>query len=157
MAKKFRGVIRAFAACLLFASSVDASQVRLAWDASKDADVAGYKLSYGVQSGHFTASIDAHSQTEIAVTGLTPGTYYFIVQAYATDGEMSDPSSEVRVVIEAVPPLTDFSSDGTDDLLWWNSDTHQLVFWQMNGTALVTARTMRHSRTATGGSRLLRT
>jgi hypothetical protein len=76
-------------------SSTSPSSLTVAWDPSTDPSVAGYLISYGTQSGSYTASVDAGLQTQRSVTGLSASTiYYFVVQAYTADRTMSAPSAE---------------------------------------------------------------
>jgi len=59
------------ASILLFPppSKVYAAQVTLAWDASTDPAVVGYKIHYGTASGNYSALVDVGSRT----TCLKPG------------------------------------------------------------------------------------
>src|SRR5689334_17386917 len=64
------------------ASALQAATVQ--WDANPEPDIAGYKLSYGTQTGVYTTAIDVGNVTTYSVT-LTPGTrYFFVLQAYNT-------------------------------------------------------------------------
>lgn len=86
---------------LLLSSTVQAADLSLAWDANPEADIAGYKLHYGSQSGAYAAVIDVGASTTCTVSGLTEGqNYYFAVQAYNTKGLLSPLSSEVT----GIPP-----------------------------------------------------
>src|SRR5690348_9636648 len=69
---------------LFIGSSAQTSPgVTLAWDASSNADVAGYVLHYGNASGSYPNAIDVGDQTTATVSNLTPGqTFYFVVTAY---------------------------------------------------------------------------
>ena len=64
---------------LCFQLPVRADQsAMLAWDATGDPLVAGYRIYYGGISRTYTNSIDLGNVTEAVVTGLSPGvTYYF--------------------------------------------------------------------------------
>jgi hypothetical protein len=84
-----------FAACI----EADAATLRVAWDASSDPAVAGYKVSMGTRSGVYTVIVDAGTQTTEQFNNLTAGaTYYFVVQAYDRLGNLSPPSAEVAGV-----------------------------------------------------------
>jgi hypothetical protein len=90
------------AACLpalLIGASPEASlaaQVSLAWNASADAGLAGYKLHYGTASRSYTAYSDAGKATSLTVTGLQDATaYYFAATAYDSAGMESSYSTEV--------------------------------------------------------------
>src|SRR5688500_4629871 len=75
------------------------------WDANTEADLAGYKLSYGTQSGVHTVVLDVGRVTTYQFFP-PPGRYYVVVQAYNTAGDLSAKSAEVVVVIptSTTPP-----------------------------------------------------
>lgn len=70
--------------------------VTLAWDASPDTNVSGYYLCFGTNSASYflTNTTDSLTCTN-NVTNLSLGTWYFAVQAYSSDGLVSDFSNEV--------------------------------------------------------------
>jgi len=79
--------------------------------------VAGFVVSYGIESGVYTQSIDAGAATEQQIDGLLADvTYYFVVRAYDTEGVMSDPSKEISGRVPVVniicPAPIGTSSDG---------------------------------------------
>src|SRR5947209_1310473 len=77
------------------ASTLRAATVTAMWDPNTESDLAGYKLSYGLQSGVYTTTIDVGNVTSWPLT-LTDGLrYYFAVQAYNTSGAISPFSAEV--------------------------------------------------------------
>src|SRR4051794_20168381 len=86
------------------AASALPATVTAIWDANTESNLAGYKLSYGTQSGIYTTTIDVGKVTSYAVS-LNPGTYYFAVQAYNTNGLISAYSTEVAATIGA-PAIT---------------------------------------------------
>ncbi len=88
----------------------------LTWDAPTTnvdgtplTDLAGYKVYYGTPSHNYTSVVNVgmascqttNGKTECTYTveGLTPGTYYFAVTAYDTEGDMSVYSNEVSKTI----------------------------------------------------------
>ncbi len=76
-----------------------AAQIKLAWDANTESDLAGYKVYYGTASRSYGSSVDVGNVTSYALTGLTQGeTYYISVTAYNTSGSESGYSSEVSGV-----------------------------------------------------------
>jgi hypothetical protein len=75
---------------------VTGAQATLAWDASSDPAVTGYKLCRGTSSGSYDTVIDVGTALERRVTGLTRGqTYYFAVCAYTASGAESAYSNEL--------------------------------------------------------------
>jgi hypothetical protein len=78
--------------------TVTAGAVTLTWVAPTDntngtplTDLAGYHIHYGTSQDNMTQVIDlaGSSTTEFEVSGLAPGTYYFAVSAYTTEGTES--------------------------------------------------------------------
>ncbi len=59
------------------------------------ADVTGYRIYFGTESGRYTNTIDAGNTTTYTLTNLSPGTYYFAVTAYNASGNESAYSDEV--------------------------------------------------------------
>ena len=79
----------------------------LAWDASSDPEVAGYRIYYGTQSQDYTNCIDVGNVTNATITGLAAGTtYYFAATTYYASGDESDYSNETifTVPAAALPP-----------------------------------------------------
>ena len=95
-----------------------AGSVKLAWDASQDPAVFGYRLYWGTQSGQYTSSLDVRTATSVTVPNLTDGTaYYFIVRAYNSLNTESAPSIEVsRRIGIAQAVAGDFTGDFLSDV-----------------------------------------
>ena len=75
--------------------SASAADVMLAWDASPDPQVVGYRIYYGVASGNYTNSAPVGLVTNATLTGLVVGTkYYFAATAFDSTGIESDFSNE---------------------------------------------------------------
>ena len=73
-----------------------AAQIRLAWDANTEPDLAGYKLYYGTVSHSYGTPVNVGNVTAYTLAGLTQGqTYYLSLTAYDTSDNESDHSSEV--------------------------------------------------------------
>jgi len=72
------------------------TQATLEWDPNSEADLAGYKLHYGLASGSYDTTIDVGNQTTYTITDLDVGeTYYIAATAYNTTGLESGYSNEV--------------------------------------------------------------
>lgn len=87
-------------------SIADAAQsVALAWDASPDADVLGYRVQLGTASGTYSQSVDVQNVTSATVSSLIDGTtYYFAVTAYNSSYGESVASNEVVYLTPGLPP-----------------------------------------------------
>ncbi|MBI3849003.1 MAG: fibronectin type III domain-containing protein [Verrucomicrobia bacterium] len=80
--------------------------VTLAWDASTDAGVAGYKIYYGVASRAYTNLVSVGNATTATISGLVEGvTYFFAATTYNGAGLESDYSNEASytVPVTSVP------------------------------------------------------
>jgi Fibronectin type III domain len=89
---------------LSFGKLAFSAGVTLAWNPNSESNLAGYRIQYGTAPGIHPATLDAGNQTTYTVSGLGPGTYYFVVLAYDASGLQSPPSNEVSVTITATPP-----------------------------------------------------
>jgi hypothetical protein len=92
---------------LIALPAIAASSVPLAWNASSDANVAGYKIYYGVASRAYTNSVDVGNVTNTVIDGLVAGaTYYFAATTYDAAGVESDFSNEAMYLVNpsVVPP-----------------------------------------------------
>ncbi|HLS82090.1 MAG TPA: putative Ig domain-containing protein [Steroidobacter sp.] len=83
---------------------VDGDAVALSWDVPTSTvdgdplvDLGGYRIHYGKSATMLTEAIDIPSagSNQYVVTGLSPGTYYFVVRAVTSDGTQSDLSNVV--------------------------------------------------------------
>ncbi len=80
----------------LLPSAVHSAQITLAWDASADPNIAGYKVYYGSASGSYSAAVDVGGQTTCTIPNLSAGTpYYFAATEYDKSGQESGYSNEV--------------------------------------------------------------
>lgn len=78
--------------------------ITLAWDPNTEPDLAGYRLYYGTAPSVYGSSVDVGLVVTYDVDWLTaPGTYYFAVTAYNTNGQESGYSNEVSQVIPDLP------------------------------------------------------
>jgi N-acetylmuramoyl-L-alanine amidase len=86
--------------------AVSASAQTLEWDANLDG-AAGYVVSYGNQSGVYSSSVDVGNATTFTLPPIDSSLdYYFVVQAYGSDGQRSDYSSELKVAAVTPPGTT---------------------------------------------------
>jgi hypothetical protein len=112
----FLRVLAVLAVLLGSASAIEAQTViTLAWDANTEPDVAGYEVSYGIQSGVYSTVVDVGNVISRPIT-LTSGiAYYFAVKAYnsATPRQYSPYSAEVMFdpVGGTAPAITTQPSD----------------------------------------------
>jgi type VI protein secretion system component Hcp len=87
-----------------------AGDLRVAWDASTQAGVVGYKVYFGTVSRQYGTPIDAGNVTSYTITGLPAGTYFVAVTAYGTGGTESGFSAEVTGTVssgvtDTTPPV----------------------------------------------------
>ena len=102
-----------FLLCCLSTIAFAASSVTLAWDASPDASVVGYRVYYGPALGSYTNSAAVGNVTNATLSGLTTGfKYYFAATAYNSTGEESPFSNEISYTPPVAPvqpaPVTGF-------------------------------------------------
>jgi hypothetical protein len=83
-------------------SSPGTGTATLSWDRPTEntngtalSDLAGYYIHYGTSADDLTQTITVQGAdvSEYEITNLAPGTYYFAVAAYASDGTESAPSN----------------------------------------------------------------
>jgi hypothetical protein len=79
----------------------NSGQLTLAWDASVDPDLSGYKVYVGTSSGAYGVSVvDVGNLTTCTITGLQPGTLYYVaVTGYNQGGTEGGFSDEVSSTI----------------------------------------------------------
>jgi len=81
---------------MMLTSTGHSANITLAWNASPETDIAGYKVYYGTASQNYDWVLDIGKVTTYTVTGLTSGfTYYFAVTAYDTSDLESTYSNQV--------------------------------------------------------------
>jgi hypothetical protein len=72
------------------------AQVTLEWDPNSEADLAGYKLYYGLATGSYDQVVDVGNKTTYTLASLQPNTtYYIAATAYNSSGLESGYSNEV--------------------------------------------------------------
>jgi hypothetical protein len=91
-------------------SNVSTEAVTLAWDppvARADespllpSEIGGYRIYYGTQEGDYPNRIDFDDGTaeSVKLIDLAPGTYYFVITTYDTDGRESEYSSVITATL----------------------------------------------------------
>jgi Bacterial Ig-like domain (group 3)/Glucodextranase, domain B len=88
----------AFACLLLCSIQAYGAGVKLAWDASSESNLSGYKVYYRTVGGSYTTPIILGLQTTCTVPISASGTYYFAVTAYTSSAE-SEFSNEVSTTL----------------------------------------------------------
>ena len=52
------------------------AQVKLAWNANEEDDLAGYRIHYGTSTRDYSTTVDVGDTTQYTVTGLDDGVTY---------------------------------------------------------------------------------
>jgi hypothetical protein len=77
----------------------EAGKIKLAWDANREPEVAGYKVYYGTTPGKYGPGIDVGNVTSFTLDGLVKGqTNYVAIRAYTKSGQESSFSREASGV-----------------------------------------------------------
>jgi hypothetical protein len=84
-----------------------AEEAHLTWNPSPDADVVGYKIYYGTESGQYSESIDVGNTSSHTLSVSTPGLHYFAVTAYKVGHYESGFSNEVSKEMTGAPSSSD--------------------------------------------------
>jgi predicted phage tail protein len=109
----------------------------VAWDANEDPYTVGYRLYGGTASGQYIWSVDVGNTTSASLPPLPAGsTYYFVVRAYNSAGQLGLPSNEASLDLNGRPGLpTAVAATAAGSLvtLSWsppagNAVTHYLIF-----------------------------
>jgi hypothetical protein len=96
----------------LFDPAALAADVKLAWDANPEEDIAGYRLYYGTSSKVYDFVIDFGNNTNGILNNLEPETtYYIAATAYDTQHNESGFSAQVVYTV----PSADTDADGVTD------------------------------------------
>ncbi len=99
--------------CLLWPTLAVAAvqDCTIAWTARTEADLAGYRISWGTASGTYTSftNVGLVTTTTCASIGITSaGTYYLIVRAFDTSNQLAANSNQATFTLATVtaPPTT---------------------------------------------------
>lgn len=123
--KRFLSIVWGIVLVLFLVTAADAATVKISWNANTEADLAGYKLYYGIASGNYTSSIDVKNVTQYSVTvnPTVTTTYYVAVTAYDTSGNESVKSDEASVTVTVADTTPPAKPTGLKALI------QQLVSW----------------------------
>jgi len=101
------------------------ASVTLTWTASTSTNVASYQIYYGTTSGSYTHVVAAGNVTQTTITGLTPGTIYYLAATSSDDANLeSQYSNEIVFVVpagrpeESLPELS-LLRTGSNSVLQW--------------------------------------
>lgn len=87
---------------LLGPAAFGTGSVTLAWNPSTSANIASYKIYYGMASQAYTQSVPVAGSTNVVITGLTENiTYYFAATAVDSSGNESPFSNETSYSVPA--------------------------------------------------------
>ncbi len=135
---------------LFFAAPAFAAQIRVAWDANTEPDLAGYRVYWGAASGNYGTPQSAGTGTTYLITGLSAGqTYYIAVKAFDSSNNESGFSNEVSgvatepgsVTVATTPSGLQIIADGTaytspQTFTWAVGSSHTIsVASPLSGTA----------------------
>jgi hypothetical protein len=142
--------------CCLFASTVEAATVTVAWDPNPEPDVNGYNVYVSSNPANMGGGTNIGNRTNWTFVGLQSNVvYYFGVQARSSSGAVSP----IAILGHAMPPpipagseqsRSDFNADGKFDVIWQHDPSGQLLAWHMNGAAVVGARYLTPDRAGAG-------
>lgn len=80
------------------------STVTFEWNANTEADLAGYRIHRGNNSGEYVEFKEVGKVTQYTWVGLPDGTHFFAATAFDTDNNESDYSNELSLTFDTAPP-----------------------------------------------------
>ena len=135
---------------LVSAAATGAERLTLAWDPSRSAEVAGYRVYWGTNSRAYSWVTNAGLVLTQSVVLAHRGRWFFAATAYDTNGLESDFSSEVSWESKPAPPvmagkawvrLAPVIGQSTNLATWgsvtgeatWFPATNRAEFFRVNG------------------------
>jgi len=95
-----------------------ADSLNLIWDASTSANVTGYNVYYGTNSGNYLYKVNAGNALSVTVSNVISGVrYYFVATAYDASGNESPFSPEVTFLVPFVLNISPATASGGPALL----------------------------------------
>ncbi len=107
---------------------IELKPITLSWNSNPEPDLAGYRISYGIQSGRYTETLDVGNIIKKILILPNNSLYYFVLTAYDKNDNESLFSEEVAFQFEnppdedpILPPSIncDINADGQMDLRDW--------------------------------------
>ena len=103
------------ALALVGATATEVRAATASWTPNTEPNLAGYKLSYGTQSGVHTVVIDVGKVTAYQFNPPAGRRYYVVVQAYNTAGQLGAKSAEAVVDVPVAEPAAGTRSTRQSD------------------------------------------
>lgn len=108
--------MKTLTASIMLAAWAAGSEIRLAWDANPESDIARYEVSYESATDQ-RRSQTAATTPAATISGLTPGVVYtFEVVAINTAGLRSEPSAPITAT---APDSVTITLERSTDLKTW--------------------------------------
>jgi len=103
--RKFRKSAAIIMAMIIVPGLIQASTIKLEWDANTENDLQGYKIYYGTSSTQYTTTLTLGKVTQYTITDLDAGaTYYICLTAFDQNFNESHYSNEIMVVSQDNDP-----------------------------------------------------
>ncbi len=103
--RQFARLLAVVSVILFAPATLRAGSVTISWNANPEADVVGYVVLYGTQSGVYAFSQQVGNVTTATLTNLEGGqTYYVAIRADQPDGLSSPMSAEISTEISITSP-----------------------------------------------------
>lgn len=77
--------------------------VTIGWDRNTDQYTAGYRVFYGPSPGNYIGNVDVGTAVTYRAAVPAGTTYYIVVRAYNTGGQLGPPSNELSTTVSGAP------------------------------------------------------